>query len=261
MPSPFPGMDPYLEHPALWPDVHNSLIAALRDDLAPRLRPRYIVAIEERVYLITPEGAGWPARADVVVARTPEAIPGISRPSSSTLGARVVEVPLPETVRETYLEVRATGTGEVVTVVEILSPTNKRLGEARRLYEQKRTLVLGSRTHLVEIDLLRAGEPMPVVGDGRDGHYRILISRWEQRPRALLYVFTVRDPIPVFRLPLLPGDEEPEVDLGRLLQTIYERAAYDLRVNYEGEPIPPLDPPFAEWADALLREKGVRKAN
>ncbi|WP_376792156.1 DUF4058 family protein [Thermoflexus sp.] len=259
MPSPFPGMDPYLEHPALWTDVHNSLIAALRDELAPRLRPRYIVAIEERIYLITPEGAGWPARGDVVVARAPEVIPGVGRPSPSAIEARVVEVPLPETVRETYLEVRAAGTGEVVTVVEILSPTNKRSGEARRLYEQKRTLLLGSRTHLVEIDLLRAGEPMPVVGDGRDGHYRILVSRWEQRPRALLYVFTVRDPIPVFRLPLLPGDEEPEVDLGRLLQTIYERAAYDLRVNYEEEPVPPLEPPFSEWADALLREQGLRR--
>ncbi|MCS7351734.1 MAG: DUF4058 family protein [Anaerolineae bacterium] len=258
MPSPFPGMDPYLEHPALWPDVHNSLIAALRDELAPRLRPRYIVAIEERIYRITQEGSGWSGRADVVVTRVQATVPEAGR-SAPQLGARVVEVPLPETVRETYLEVRAVGTGEVVTVVEILSPTNKRPGEARRLYEQKRMLILGSQTHLVEIDLLRAGEPMPVVGDGRDGHYRILVSRWEQRPRALLYVFTVRDPIPVFRLPLQAGDEEPEVDLGRLLQTIYDRAAYDLRVNYEEEPVPPLEPPFAEWANARLREQGARR--
>jgi hypothetical protein len=259
MPSPFPGMDPYLEHPVLWPDVHNSLIAALRDELASRLRPRYIVAIEERVYLITPEGAGWPIRADIAVTLASQALPEAGRLAPLAQGARVVEVPLPETLRETYLEVRAAGTGEVITVVEILSPTNKRAGEPRRLYEQKRTLLLGSRTHLVEIDLLRSGEPMPVMGDGRDGHYRILISRWEQRPRALLYVFTVRDPIPTFRLPLLPGDEEPEVDLGRLLQNIYERAAYDLRVRYEEEPVPPLEPPFAEWAAAMLREKGHRR--
>jgi hypothetical protein len=260
MPSPFPGMDPYLEHPALWPGLHSRLIVGLADDLGPILRPRYYVEVEERVYLLTPEGGAHPfsARPDGAVA-APSGLP--SSPGSIPIpagGARIVELPMPEEVRERYLVVRETGTHQVVTWVEILSPANKAPGEGRRVYLQKREEILRSRTHLVEIDLLRAGEPMPVLGDGRDGHYRILISRWEQRPRALLYVFTVRDPIPTFRLPLLPGDEEPEVDLGRLLQTIYERAAYDLRVRYEEEPVPPLEPPFAEWAAALLRERGLR---
>ncbi len=259
MPSPFPGMDPYLEHPALWPGLHSRLIVGLADSLGPILRPRYYVEVEERVYLLAPEGARpFPGRPDVVVAAapvpppSPEAIPASS-------GARVVEVPMAEEVRERYLVVREAGTHRVVTWVEILSPVNKAPGEGRQIYLKKREEVLRAPVHLVEVDLLRAGEPMPVVGDGRDGHYRILVSRWEQRPRALLYVFTVRDPIPIFRLPLLPGDEEPEVDLGRLLQAVYERAAYDLRVSYEEEPVPPLEPPFAEWAARLLEERGCRR--
>ncbi len=259
MPSPFPGMDPYLEHPALWPGLHSRLIVGLADALGPVLRPRYYVEVEERVYFLVPEGERpLLGRPDVVIAAATPGLPPLPETLSIPRGVRVVEVPMSEEVRERYLVIREAGTHQVVTWVEVLSPANKAPGEGRQVYLRKREEVLRARVHLVEIDLLRAGEPMPVVGDGRDGHYRILISRWEQRPRALLYVFTVRDPIPVFRLPLLPGDEEPEVDLGRLLQTIYERAAYDLRVNYEGEPIPPLDPPFAEWADRLLREKGVR---
>lgn len=99
---------------------------------------------------------------------------------------------------------------------------------------------------------------MPVRGDGRDGHYRILISRWDQRPKAWLYVFTVRDPIPVFPLPLPPGDEALAIDLGEVLRGVYDRAGYDLRIDYREDPVPPLEPPFAEWADAWLREKGMR---
>jgi len=253
-------MDPYLEHPALWPGLHSRLIVGLADYLGPLLRPRYYVEVEERVYLLTPEGSfPFLARPDVMVATAPGVGPSTPVRSIPAGGARIVEIPVPEEVRERYLVVREAGTHQVVTWLELLSPANKIPGEGRQAYLRKREEVLRSRVHLVEIDLLRAGEPMPVMGDGRDGHYRILISRWEQRPRALLYVFTVRDPIPVFRLPLLPGDEEPEVDLGRLLQTVYERAAYDLRVRYEEEPVPPLEPPFAEWATTLLREKGYRR--
>ncbi|MCX7690914.1 DUF4058 family protein [Thermoflexus sp.] len=260
MPSPFPGMDPYLEHPALWPGLHSRLIVGLADELGPALRPRYYVEVEERVYLLAPAGSfPFSARPDVLIVAAPWSRPSAGPVPAPTGSARVVELPVPEEVRERYLVVREAGTHRVITWIEVLSPANKAPGEGRLAYLKKREEVLRAQVHRVEIDLLRAGEPMPVVGDGRDGHYRILVSRWEQRPRALLYVFTVRDPIPVFRLPLQAGDEEPEVDLGRLLQTIYDRAAYDLRVNYEEEPVPPLEPPFVEWANAWLRELGARR--
>lgn len=249
-------MDPYLEHPDLWPDVHNRLIAALADDLGERLRPRYYARLEERTYVVEPEGLLLLGRPDVTVTR---GAPGPSDASPARPGtALLVEVPTPDRIRETWLEVRAAGSGEVVTVVEMLSPTNKRPGEGRGLYERKRMQVLGSRTHLVEVDLIRAGDPMPVLGAEHLGSYRILLSRSDTRPRAELFVFGVRDPIPSFPLPLRNGDDEPEVDLGSMLSRLYDRAAYDLSVDYSVPPVPALSEDDEAWSDRLLRETGRR---
>lgn len=259
MPTPFPGMDPYLERPDLWPDVHNSLISALRDNLAPLLRPRYYVSIEERTYLAGPAGLHFTGRPDVtVVGEAQVAYETRTTIETMAVGVIPVELPLPDYVRETYLEVRATDTDEVITALEILSPTNKRPGEGRYFYERKRSIVLGTVTHLVEIDLLRAGEPMPMHGDIPPIHYRILISRSERRPTADLLAFSVRQPVPTFRLPLKRGDEEPVVDLGRLLHELYDRAGYDLRIDYRAEPVPPLERDDDAWADALLRQASLR---
>ncbi len=258
MPTPFPGMDPYLEQPDLWPDVHNRLITHLADSLGPMVRPRYYVSVEERTYLVESDKDSLVGRPDVTVVEQ-----GGTQPSPVTTVKTVietaveVEVPLPDEVRETYLEIRAAGTDRVVTVVEILSPSNKRPGRGRDLYEEKRLIVLGSATHLIEIDLLRSGEPMSVRGDGRHSHYRILVSRWRHRPKALLFPFTVRQPIPQFQLPLKYGDEEPIVDLNQLLHDLYDRAGYDLRIDYTKEPVPPLDEADAEWAHEILQRAGV----
>jgi len=258
MPSPFPGMDPYLEHPAIWPDVHQRLIVALADALGPQLRPRYRAAIEERVYVTDVEGPFFLGRLDVSVVEVGRTAGPAMQAPVALVEPRIVQVPLLDRIREGYLEVREAATGDVVTVVELLSPTNKHPGEGRRLYEEKRMQVLGTRTHLVEIDLLRGGEPMRMWGDGRDSHYRILVSRAERRPRAELYAFNLQDAIPPFPLPLRPGDEEPVVELGPLLHALYDRAGYDLAVDYTADPVPPLEGDDAAWADQLLCEKGLR---
>ena len=203
MPTPFPGMDPYLEHSDLWMDFHNRLIVALADDLAPRLRPRYYVSIEERTYLAGLTGLTFASRPDVaVVASTQVAYRTTTTTRPASPGIVTVELPEPDFVTETYLEVRAGDGDLVVTVVEILSPSNKLPGEGRNRYERKRMKVLSVHTHLVEIDLLRAGPPMTMRGDGRQSHYRILISREPNRPRADLLPFDVQQPIPDFPLPL-----------------------------------------------------------
>lgn len=165
---------------------------------------------------------------------------------------------MPDVHREAYLEVRDVRSGEVITTLEVLSPSNKRSGEGRRAYEIKRQRVLGSLTHLVEIDLLRGGEPMRVLESSSERMYRILISESEDRPRARLYAFGVRERIPSFRLPLRAGEQGPVVDLQELLSSLYERAGYDLAVRYTGDAEPSLEESDAVWADELLRESGLR---
>jgi hypothetical protein len=242
-------MDPFMEHPTIWPDVHNSLIAAIRDKLSPALRPRYVVRLEERTYLSEPDGLLFLGRPDLTVPHSESAVDG---------SVLTVEVPVPDRIHETYIEVRAAKGGEVVTVLEVLSPANKLGGEGRRLYESKRIAVLGTQTNLVEIDLVRAGEPMTVF-EGKPADYRILVSRGNRRPLADLRLFSVRDPIPRFPLPLLPGDDEPEVDIGDILASLYDRAAYDLTIDYSAEPVPPLAGSDCAFADDLLRRAGHRR--
>ncbi|MFN8493214.1 MAG: DUF4058 family protein [Caldilineaceae bacterium] len=272
MPTPFPGMDPYLERPNLWSGVHNRLIIALADLLSPLLRPRYFVAVQERAYLDEPGSVGFVNVPDAAVIGPYAAAPVQVRGQTAVAPAPLtIDLPMPVRVRETYLEIQEIGddaaprtafNGEptadrVVTLLEILSPWNKRPGKGRREYLYKREKILNSATNLVEIDLLRAGERMNTVAS-LHYDYSILISRAATRPRAALYAFTVRQPIPTFHLPLQPEDEEPLVDTNALLHALYDRAGYDLRINYRTEPIPPLGQDDEAWADTLLRNASLR---
>lgn len=253
MSYPFPGMNPWLEHPALWPDVHNSLITAIRDVLSPRVGPKYFIAIEERVYRV--EGGGMQ-----FVGRPDNAIVDPQGPSEAHDGVRMrrlpvrVHVPVTDEVRETCLEVREGGSGEVITVLELLSYANKHPGRGREQYEAKRSSILDSDTHLVEVDLLRDERPMEIYGAKALGDYRILVSDAPRRPVADLYPFDVRDPIPRFRIPLRKGDPEPDLDLGAVLHDLYDRAAYERRIDYRTGPAPSLRPADLGWAQGLLSD-------
>lgn len=259
MPSPFPGVDPYLENPELWAEVHHRLITAIADAIAPSLRPKYRVAIEKRIYLSDVKDRDLVMIPDVTIFSKPSSDNQFQSTATLTSSREpiTVTVPIPEETREGYLEIREVGTGEVITVIEILSPKNKRAGVGRRLYESKRQQVLTSATHLVEIDLLRGGKPMSVEGEIQ-ADYRILVSRSNRRPIAHLYAFSVREEIPPFPLPLQSVDVEVQVELQTLLSGVYERAGFDLAVDYTQPTIPPLKGNDAAWADALLREKGLR---
>lgn len=262
MPSPFPGMNPYLDYPALWSGVHHWLITEIARSLASQLRPKYFVALEERIYETTGEESTLVGIPDDVVVQTAR---GATASDSSNVALvnplaqpLTVTVPMPEILREGYLEVRKVGTEEVITVIEVLSPKNKRLGEGRNQYEAKRRKVLGSRTHLVEIDLLRQWEPMRFFSHGIQSHYRILVSRSDSRPRAELYAFNLQDVIPTFQLPLQLGDVEPIVNLQTLLNEIYDQGGYDLRLDYHQDPVPALSKTDAAWVDEWLKHKGLR---
>ncbi|MCP2729550.1 DUF4058 family protein [Limnofasciculus baicalensis] len=263
MASPFPGMNPYLEHPELWAGVHLLLIAALTDSLAPQLRPKYRVAVEVRIYEITREKSLLVGIPDVTIKRqTSVTNPTISNVAVAVAAPPVqpltVTIPAPETVKQGYLEVREVATGEVVTAIEILSPVNKRSGEGRKAYKIKRELVFKSATHLVEIDLLRAGKSMPILDNNIESNYRILVSRSNRRPLADLYAFNLQNAIPSFPLPLQEGDPEPLVDLQSLLNGLYDRAGYDLVIDYSQEPLPALSEADTAWADGVLREQVLR---
>lgn len=260
MPSPFPGMNPYLEHPDRWSTVHNRLIVALADALTPQLLPKYQVDIEKRIYEVVGTNNLSVGRSDVSIQRP--LIPTSSLTNtvvaSSPTEPIKVTVPLTEEVREAYLEVKEAATKAVITTIEILSPSNKQ-GEGRQKYEAKRQSVLKSRTHLVEIDLLRAGEPLPAGEALPHSHYRILVSRWAERPTADLYLFNLPDSIPTFSLPLQLNDQEPTVDLQALLKDIYQRSGYDdYFIDYQVEPLPPLATADLNWINILLHEQGLR---
>jgi hypothetical protein len=244
-------MDPYLEHPSLWPDVHNSLITAIRDALTPLVAPRYYIGLERRTYLLKPDDVVFVGRPDVaVVAHRTTPKPALLPLAEA--GVLEVEVPMTDEVSENFLEIREVHTGRLVTILELLSPVNKLNDEGRQQYLQKRSHILLSQTNLVEVDLLRAGNPMPVVGQPVVSDYRILVSRAWQRPRAQLYPFNLQQPIPLFPLPLLRQDDPPEVGLGAILQALYERARFDLRLDYTQPPVPPLGEADAAWAKELI---------
>jgi len=253
MPSPFPGMNPYLELPALWHEFHNRLIVAISDALTPYLQPTYYVAVETRTYLDDNNLELLVGIPDAIVLTTsttpvakPTAIATQTRPKQ-------IQIPMPVEVKERYLEVREVGTHQVITIIEVLSPKNKRRGEGRTIYEKKRQGVLGSSSHLVEIDLLRENTPMPMIGVEGISDYRIVVSRATTRPMADLYEFQLREPIPSFSLPLKPNDPELAVDLQAVVLGVYERGSYHVRIDYH-QPVPPpkLSEIVQEWVDDLL---------
>jgi hypothetical protein len=239
-------MNPYLENPELWSEVHFGLIAVLARSLNSIITPKYRAAVEKRVY------------SDSLLV----GIPDVSVLQRGTESAKqnlatatlseplVVTVPMTEETQERYLEIREVGTGTVITVVEVLSPKNKRSGEGKIKYDTKRQNVLNSNANLVEIDLLRTGEPKPIAG-GVPSDYRVLVSRATRRPEAELYPFNLRDTIPRFWLPLQPGDEEPVVDLHTVLDQVYQEAALDLAITYDQQPVPPVSDDDLAWIRML----------
>jgi hypothetical protein len=244
-------MDPYLEHPALWQDIHNRLITAVADVLSPILDPRYYVGIESRMVVVLPGDTRPIGRTDVgvMLGHGPQTLSPLPLAEVDVVE---VELPMRDEAQETFLEVRETRTSKLITTLEILSPYNKRQGEGRSEYLGKREYVLGTFTNLVEIDLLRAGEPLPYTGQQVQSDYRILIARGLQRPRAQLYAFNLRQPIPSFPLPLLSGDHEPLVDLNTILHDLYVRARFYLRLDYTQPPVPPLSEADSAWARTLI---------
>ncbi|MBI2877313.1 MAG: DUF4058 family protein [Candidatus Tectomicrobia bacterium] len=255
MPSPFPGMDPYLEAPHIWEDFHANLATEIQRQLTPRLRPRYIAALIPRV-----------TYDEVVVEQRHLAKPDVSVyqvSDRSWSGEAVAIAPAPlvglvaleEPIKLYSIEIRRVESGRLVTAIEILSPVNKRPSHKDfERYRRKRRALLDSDAHLLEIDLLRAGQRPPLVTPLPHAPYFIFLSRAGQRPQVEIWPLRLQDPIPVLPVPLLAPDPDVPLDLGRAIQTIYEETAYDLRIDYRQPPPPPdLAPEEADWIEARLQ--------
>jgi hypothetical protein len=221
----FPGMDPYLEAPLLWPGIHMALIVYLRDQLQPLIRPRYLAAIEERVYLERPDRDRIP---DVRVHQhRPDAPRGAVAVAESDAPI-LMQVPRRE-VHEGYIAVLDVQSGgRVVTVMEVLSPTNKYAGPGRDSYLAKQEEILRGSVHLVEIDLLRTGPhvlAVPEYAARREAEYDYLVCvnrAKEPRDTYEIYPRRLRERLPPLRVPLAESDPDVVLDLQAAVAKVYE---------------------------------------
>ncbi|MBI4612006.1 MAG: DUF4058 family protein [Planctomycetes bacterium] len=252
---PFPGMDPWLENPDWWVSFHHELVTDMARDLCAKLTPRYTAKYGTRLVVETPvERNIYP---DVVISRRR------AGPVHGYEGEAIdpaVTLILPDDEREeAWIEVRTTGrTGRVVTILEVLSPGNKRSGtDAAQKYRQKQEEVLASEVHLVEIDLLRGGEhvaAIPLDGLDRLRPYDCLtvVRRASPRHHAQVYATRLRDRLPRIPVPLLSPDPDAALDLQAMVEHVYAAGAYWNLIDYSRPPAPPLARADLRWARSLL---------
>lgn len=251
MPSPFPGMNPYLEQADVWVDFHGRFLPLAAEIITEQVRPAYIVRLEEHVYIheLTAEERIFLGRPDLSVLHS-----GLSHATASqaTLVAPAYGTipPATDIERESFLEIRDRKSRELVTAIELLSPSNKKLGPDREQYLAKRRQLLNSGVHFVEIDLLRGWPRLP-LDDLPDCDYYALVSRVEMRPKVGIWPIRLRDSLPVIPIPLRAPDPDARLDLQAILHRLYDAAGYADDI-YAGQPQPPLHPADAVWANEIL---------
>ena len=245
-------MNPYLEPDAFWQDFHLKFLPAICERLVAQVRPKYIVMLGEHIYVheLPPEPRRLVGHADVSLAAPSR------REAEETAAVAMLEAPaqvqlLVQDVRRVpFLEIRDRLGRELIAVVELLSPANKRGGADREQYIAKREQLLKSAAHFVEIDLLRGGRPMPLENRPRCD-YSVLVSRAESRPRAGLWPIRLRQRLPIIPIPLVPGDPDARIDLQEILHQVYDATGYEDFI-YAGRPHPALSSKDAAWARTFV---------
>lgn len=255
MPSPFPGMDPYLEERSIWPDVHSSLISYIREALQPQVRPKYVARIGERFEVVETRKGYIP---HVLVVQSPRSL-ARSMGHSGTLAAdeplrlRVLD----EERRMPYIEIIYRESGDVVTEIEVIGPANKS-GEGRAQCIRKQQEFLSTYINLVEIDLLGEGETpsqarLATMPGAARARYVVCVSRSSERELVGIYSFGLQDRLPRCRIPLRSADPDVVLDLPVVFARCYDVGGYDLLVDYSQPPPVALSESEAEWVRAHLQ--------
>ena len=262
MPSPFPGMDPYIEAPEVWSDFHGRLAEEISAALNEVLEPRYIARLTPRVsYEIVEIGESRNIRPDVGVwqSQSPSSEPqgGVAVvPAAPVESTVAMELPL----RLYTVEVCETDSMRLVTAIEVLSPVNKRRShEAYHDYLRKRRELLRSDAHLVEIDLLRGGDRPPLERPVPAAPYYVTLSRAARRPKVKVWPIQLWEPLPTLPVPLWEPDPDVLLNLGAVLATVYQHGAYARLIDYrQPPPPPPLSDAEAAWLSKCLGHDGDR---
>lgn len=268
MRSPFPGMHPYIEACHLWDDFHHDLISEMKRALARVLPDRYVVRAGERSYvaLTTKQGPDeFRMHSDVSVARKAGSESAAQASAATALVETKAETSIPITMhamvrtefREGYLEIReAHGDRQVVTSIEVLSPSNKRIGsEGWFEYLRKRQACLTGHVNFVEIDLLRRGRRMPMEDECPDSPYYLLVCRKSEAPRCQVRPASATQPLPTIGIPLLPPDPDVPLSLQPLIDAIYECSQYSVDIDYRQ----PIQPPLSAAEIACLANHRFRR--
>ena len=264
MPTPFPGMDPYLEHPNHWHGFHTKLVVQMTYSLVRGLPGGYFADTEEMLFIhkaSAEERRQHYADADASIALHPSrrqsggedgggvALAAMPPPTLAT-------VPMPVHVeKHHYIAIRDRAGNRGVTVIDLLSPTNKKPGGNRQHYLAKRIELLGSDTHFIEIDLLRVGPRMSMDLDA-EAAYCVMVSRAGERPRVEVWPIVLRDPLPTIPVPLNAGDADVTLDIRSAIDRVYDDGGYAKRI-YLHDPDPPLEEEDAAWAERLANTAGA----
>jgi hypothetical protein len=251
MPSPFPGMDPFIEGQE-WPDFHYRFNTSLSDLLCPAVGSQYAVRIEHREY----QEGRWDDCREYPVNRLKPVT--LAAPVALETGGVLTKclLPMPVDWREAYLVIRDPLTGETVTIVETLSPANKRTSsDGREQYLRLRCDILQTHCNLVELDLLRGGMRPPVY-DRASGDYFAIVSRSYRRPLADLYHWPLLHRLPIIPIPLKKGEPEAQLDLQQVFNRVYELARYHRTLDYTAPLSTPLDERTSQWLRERLAHNG-----
>jgi hypothetical protein len=259
MPSPFPGMDPYLEAPTEFPSLHVLLVAGTVAQLQPELRSRgYFASPGERVWLAAPGRSILPDTT--LIQHRPHSLPPGGGTALADPPVRIRREPFE--VHEPYVEIFDAASRRIVTGIEFISPTNKLTRTGRLQYRRKQRDCRRGGIHLVEVDLIRRGKPvvaLPFETIAEQGPWDYLVNTVRIPPTDYeFYPIRLTQRLPRILLPLKTGEPDIVLDLQRLLDEAYETGAFADRIDYTPSPVAPLADDDATWIEQLLTDKGLR---